>query len=320
MVSVIESFSEYSAQLQKSHLNIPLFFKPWWLEAVLQKEVVKYCVYYVDSKPVALSPIVYFKQWGYVIAANPEFTQSTGVFWLLPKEKIKEALLKKVYKLYLEKLGKCSLVVTSCRFENKDLYLANANKYIVIIKQTQQIELFKLGQKWRNLYNPKVKSDIRFFNALGYSVRKCMAEDVYRLSEMTFKRQGKKVPYSRSYFINFTKHCEKNRAISHLAAQDAEGNIIAAASFVWDDIQTFYLVSGINKCAITRGAMTSIIDRAIKESLNRGSKIFDFEGSMIPSIAKFFKSFGAVDKYYYQIYKSRSWILSILFALRKVSK
>ena len=50
--------------------------------------------------------------------------------------------------------------------------------------------------------------------------------------------------------------------------------------------------------------MTLVLWDAIHEAKNRGSKIFDFEGSMIPTIAEFFRSFGAVQTPYLKVWKN----------------
>jgi hypothetical protein len=40
---------------------------------------------------------------------------------------------------------------------------------------------------------------------------------------------------------------------------------------------------------------------------SKGIEVFDFEGSMIPSVEKFFRSFGGELRPYYSVNKSNFW-------------
>jgi len=50
------------------------------------------------------------------------------------------------------------------------------------------------------------------------------------------------------------------------------------------------------------------------------NKQFDFEGSMLESIEKYFRSFGAVQKPYFQITKINSKILKVRECLQELIK
>jgi hypothetical protein len=49
-------------------------------------------------------------------------------------------------------------------------------------------------------------------------------------------------------------------------------------------------------------ALAFLIDQVIQQHSN-SEMIFDFEGSMIPGVARFYKQFGAIDKPYLNIFK-----------------
>lgn len=52
----------------------------------------------------------------------------------------------------------------------------------------------------------------------------------------------------------------------------------------------------------TANALAFLIDQVIQQHSN-SEMIFDFEGSMIPGVARFYKQFGAIDKPYLNIFK-----------------
>jgi hypothetical protein len=49
---------------------------------------------------------------------------------------------------------------------------------------------------------------------------------------------------------------------------------------------------------------------------SENTKRFDFEGSMIENVERFFRSFGAVPIPYYNIKKTNSLLLRLYFALK----
>ncbi|MGJ0302835.1 hypothetical protein NG774_05830 [Aliarcobacter cryaerophilus] len=58
---------------------------------------------------------------------------------------------------------------------------------------------------------------------------------------------------------------------------------------------------------------------SIKYALESGRR-FDFEGSMIESIEKYFRSFGAIQKPYFHITKTNSKILKLKKVIKEILK
>ncbi len=76
-----------------------------------------------------------------------------------------------------------------------------------------------------------------------------------------------------------------------LAARDADGNVHAAGLFVYDSRSTWYVAGGSDERFRDAGGATALLWDAIKRSAARGTA-FDFEGSMLPGVEPFFRSFG----------------------------
>jgi hypothetical protein len=73
---------------------------------------------------------------------------------------------------------------------------------------------------------------------------------------------------------------------------DSKDQMIAGAFFLVDKHRIIYLTSFSSEKAKEQSAMFMLVDAMIREFANQ-SYIFDFEGSMIPGIARFFEGFGA---------------------------
>ncbi len=79
-------------------------------------------------------------------------------------------------------------------------------------------------------------------------------------------------------------------------------NPIAVNIFYKGELRIINLISVSNTDGRSRGATTAILDQVVQQ--NAESETFlDFEGSMIPGVATFFKSFGAKREIYWSVKK-----------------
>ncbi|MEM6806846.1 MAG: GNAT family N-acetyltransferase, partial [Bacteroidota bacterium] len=86
--------------------------------------------------------------------------------------------------------------------------------------------------------------------------------------------------------------------------QNAEGKVLAAALFADACGKRHYLSGAYHPEYMSSGAMTHLLWLGILQAQNLGLMVFDFEGSMIPGIAQFFRKFGASPISYFQLYKN----------------
>ncbi len=79
---------------------------------------------------------------------------------------------------------------------------------------------------------------------------------------------------------------------------DKDENLLGGAIFLISKHRITYLFSAINELGRKLNSNSFLINTVI-EKYAKTNIIFDFEGSMVPNIASFFKSFGAVKEHYY---------------------
>ena len=101
-------------------------------------------------------------------------------------------------------------------------------------------------------------------------------------------------------------------------AQDKKGRNHAGVLIVWDENSAYYLMGGGNPKLRNSGATSLCMWEAIKFA-STVTKKFDFEGSMIESVERFFRAFGATQKPYFHITKTPSYILRMARKLKLAS-
>jgi hypothetical protein len=87
--------------------------------------------------------------------------------------------------------------------------------------------------------------------------------------------------------------CRERAQSRILIAEDAQGRAHAGCYLVWDSESAYYLLGGGDPELRNSGAMSLVMWEAIRFSAEV-SDSFDFEGSMIESIERFFRAFGAL--------------------------
>ena len=138
----------------------------------------------------------------------------------------------------------------------------------------------------------------------------------YKINALSFKRQDKKVPYSLTYVKQIDEACKNNNCRKILLAKDADNNIHAAIYIVWDIHSAYYLMGGADESFKNSGAYSLLLWQAIKAAASL-SKQFNFCGSMLPTVERFFRSFGGEQTPYLHLKKVNSKALKLFLALKE---
>ncbi|NNC70563.1 MAG: hypothetical protein HKN90_07075 [Flavobacteriaceae bacterium] len=100
-----------------------------------------------------------------------------------------------------------------------------------------------------------------------------------------------------------TKLVDLNKMVL-VEAFNEENEIIGGILFLIDSSRITYLFSVSTSEGREKNIISLIIDDVLKKYAN-SKRIFDFEGSMMPNVASFFRSFGAIQEEYYHYRKYR---------------
>jgi hypothetical protein len=80
---------------------------------------------------------------------------------------------------------------------------------------------------------------------------------------------------------------------------------------VWDRKRAYYLAGGGDPTLRTSGATALLLWKMMQFASGR-SAVFDFEGSQIPAVERFFRAFGASQVWYHEISKMPCWLRACL--------
>ena len=165
-----------------------------------------------------------------------------------------------------------------------------------------------------------IRTDLRKAERNGIQVRDDLPiKELVRIQKRTFQHQG----LSSKSRTNITSRASSSAIDASrgkiFAAVDKQGNVHAAALLVWDDRCAYYLLGGSDPNLRNSGATSLLIWHMIKFSSNV-SKRFDFEGSNIEPIERFFRSFGARRKLYIMLEKHSSRMINTYYRIGRKTK
>ncbi|MDO4757621.1 MAG: GNAT family N-acetyltransferase [Parabacteroides sp.] len=99
--------------------------------------------------------------------------------------------------------------------------------------------------------------------------------------------------------------CCKERNQGELwGGYDEKGQLHAAVFIVWQNQTAWYLAGGGNPQLRESGAHSLVLWECI-HYVSSFVDTFDFEGSMIPGVERFFREFGAIQTPYFTITKGK---------------
>ncbi len=244
----------------------------------------------------AVMPLPWNRKYGIKYIYPPCWTQQLGVFSAQNIDKeLMLSFLKAIPKVFLKTTLQLN---TSCGYA----YHHKKVNYVL-----------KLEDSYENLYKNyrKDRRDrLKKFKKSGLSITVAtQADDIIELfkNSYTYSKQLNIEDYQK--LIVLSEQQELQPVI--LKIYNADGVLISGSIFFKDHHRIYYLFSANNKEGNKIQGNTAILDNVIYQYA-KTHRTLDFEGSMIPGIASFFKSFGSEVEDYYLFSKRFAFLCNSL--------
>ena len=259
-------------------LHSKIYAQSWYLDAISDSWYVL-----MTGDYEAVMPVPVRRKWGISYVYQPPLTQQLGVFSENSMDFLpfyKEVLSRHIHIDYTVhgaqtppfSKAKPNYILNLSTYENFRTGLSK-NRKRDLEKASQQKLTFRYIKEWDSIHN-LLHENPRTFNNPSIA----QIEDLFS--------------------------CDKNFGHMEFVAVFKEEKCLQALLFGRDHHRLYYLYPVVlDKSARTTGASTYIINELIKQSINEIQTI-DFEGSYIPGVQHFYKSFGAELESYHHIHKS----------------
>jgi hypothetical protein len=259
------------------------------------------------------------RRWGLRIIRNPPFTPTCGPFMAV-KSRNPVAVLeerRKLLECFAEQLDKEPAAISSLALDRgiSDALPFFWRGFKVIPNYTYLLDLDVSLDDMRKNMSPVRRNDASKATRDGLMVTRTTDMSIVRdLVLATFVRQQKLIdePILEAILFRYAK------PFNSYAFTTCCGDVPAATCFVVHDAKTaYYLLGGYNAQERHHGAGPLAVLEAIKHAQELGLKTFDFEGSVVPAIERYFRGFGGQLTPYFTV--NKAW-LPLEMALKVVRR
>jgi hypothetical protein len=230
-------------------------------------------------------PLPWRSRYGIRYIYQPFFAQQLGVFGKLPG--LRTAMF---------------VQAIPSRFRFIDFYLNefndSSNVPLVEMRKTQFLSLSLSYKELYDNYDPKLRRNLRRASECRLSAVKISPAEVVTMFRET---QGVKLKVfdDKDYKVleQLITSVTGRGMADNIGVYTADGQLCASACFINTGKSVMYFKSSSYESGKKQRAMHWLLDYYIHLKAGTG-KVFDFGGSVVPSIESFYKSFGAQDALY----------------------
>ncbi len=277
------------------HNWIPLFHQPEWWDSVTDHwRVTK--LYGHNSK--AFLPYAMEKKLGFTISRNPHLIPYSGL--LFAERQYSQEQKEELFLLAQNFLSQFALSEYDCNpMFTRSLNLSINKKRTYILRLDHGKELihtnFKASLK-RQLKKAEKHLNVEETTTL---------DAFYNVYSDSISRQRGTSLIPRETLKKALALCQNKKNGSIYLAKDRDRQVHAAIFNVYDTETSYYLLGGSAGKHLGSGAMGLLLWHCIQIAITKGKTFFDFEGSEVPGVARFFSTFGG-DQIEYPILSSKT--------------
>ena len=279
-------------------INSLIYASSWYLDAVSPGWEALVLDDYTAVMPLTKGR-KYFLNYLY----QPFFTQQLGVFSKLEirqevLQKFIEAIPKKFRFIEIQLNEKNHLLDERFKVKKTKNYLLNLNKsYDKIYKD----------------YNEQAKRNLKKAKKQEIEIKTIPHGDIinfYKLHKGIVTKGVKEADYQR--FSDLMEEAWQRKKLIARAVYNKTNELLAAGLFLSHRNRIIFILGTASESGRDAGAMHFLFDNLIFQFAEH-KMVLDFEGSEIPGIARFFKSFGAEKFHYYRLKMNRlPWFIKLI--------
>jgi hypothetical protein len=263
----------------------PVYLLSWYLDIVC-----KDWEFLLDEERSLVIPLPVKRKFGFRYAIQPLWVQQMGCIGALENFSDEPFRLLPWHKLLF-----LFFRVKGGQFA-RDLVMTHRNAVLDLAREYEQIRFGYHEQIVRHLKKAERKR-----------LKIVLSDDPERVFRLFIESKAESVRVSkqalREQFLSIGKATSIHNMSEVWTALDDNGTVVAGAFLLVGRERIILLLSGAGKSGRECGAMTAILDAAIRKHAGR-KVVFDFEGSDFEGLFRYYMGFGASEQAYGSIYQS----------------
>jgi len=309
---------DHKALYQTIADQLPVFFRPWWLDAVCAGSWDVVLSQDEQGNVLAVLPYQVEQKWGLRLLRTPALTPYLGPYIPasqgMPDGPERWELEEQQVGLLLAQLPKAAYIqFPTVPGFNQFLPLlhqgfGNTNRitYRIDLRQSEE-EILSRMQKRRRRYIRNAEPGLRITDGMPY------LQQFFDMHRRTFEKKQQAYRYDPAFLRRLMDIAAAQNASRFWAIVQEDNTPLGMLWVVYDRQNMYQLLSTFSENNTTPAAVSLLTWHAITEAKRMGLATFDFEGSVDPGIEQFFRKFGG-DRHGFLVFEK---ISSPLWKLKK---
>jgi hypothetical protein len=299
--------------LSETEKRIPLFSSPTWLNAIAPNN---WDVAIAQKGDTILGVMPYFikKKMGFTIMTMPPLTPYLGPILFYPegqKSGTKLSFEKEIMEILIAQLPKTDKFIQYFHPDITNGLPFQWKDFEQCVRYTYIVPKGKLKEEcWGDLHG-NIRRAIKKAEQSFHVSETENASQIHRLKEKDYADKNLQLNYNEGYFTSLCKALITNETGKILTAKDEDGKTIAGILLGIDSGSIYYVSGAIDPEYRSSSALSLLMWKGIELAVERKLS-FNFEGSMIESIERYFRSFGAEQVPYFEVKKIDSKLLQLI--------
>lgn len=314
----------YRSLCETEGSKIPLFLHAWWMDAVCQDKEWDVALARTGDRLLAAMPYLLRSRMGMRYVLQPQLTPYNGPYFLYPHD--------------------CATASRRTTFEHHAMDL--------LLRQLEELKLDYFQQNFSPLVTnwlpfcwqgyrqctrytyllPDINDPDSVFRAFDSQnqrqrkIRKLLpllhlkddmeVDDFATLHQRYCHSRGRHDLLPQRLIKQVCHAAIARRQGVILAVEDGQGKVAAATFYVYDDHSTHALIMCQNPENRVQNAADLLIWLSIRYFSSR-CRCFDFEGSMLPSVEHYYRSFGAQQIPFFEVTRCHNPLFRLLLHVQK---
>jgi hypothetical protein len=282
--------SKWNLTIRQAVNSLPYAYT-WYLDALCTKWIGLIVGEYEFVMPLAVG-----RKWGLLYVYQPLFCQQLGVFYRRHSDTIIELMIHTALKKFI--------------FVNLNLNFDNAVKNPIRGLSKKKNLTLKLTDKHSDIQKSYTDNTLRNIKKAQKAGLTCELADNKSMEGFTDFYVQHTAVRDTTFKPSHIKALQRlvHQFLIHscgrlFLARTAEGEICAGVIVIETDSRIIHLLPAADDTARQHGGMQFLVDGVLCHYAQSG-KIYDFEGSSVESIARFYEGFGGVRESFFELSKS----------------
>lgn len=315
---ILKPIDNFDVFCEKAEPNIGVFGSKKWL-SVYDTKLTIIGIYKDEHQLIGGFYYVKTKKFGLTFLKLPPYTPHCGLFYISESKNkssvnnFSKEIMNEVCSYFTNQKSALTVIAFPCNINDFQPFIWN--KYKVIPNYTYRINLENsienikshFDTKNRNVINKAVKEEVLVFENTLTKI------ELFNFFKNSLNTTNANV-YENELSNIFHKFSDDTNSFSIEAKKNNE--LLGSVFCIFDKNTCYYLLGGVDKKFGIQGVNNILIQYSIEKAKNLGCKIFDFEGSMLKGVEKFFRSFGPDLVPYFTVNKA-TLPLEILLKFKK---